>query len=121
MSVSRRSFTRRPCGNIFVGYNNEGKISKFFHKEGIGIPLLVSSALLRRYGAGQVDLARVEGRIRGRAPLSFRCGRILEVKSSGGVRPKQRLRLLNSLRFLSMILNIPFLFEELVVSAPESF
>lgn len=85
-----------------LGQKLEEEKSLLFHRE--GVPLLVSPALLRSRGLGQIDLARMKKK-------NSWVIEIGEVKSSDvGVEVflrGQRMRLFQSLRFLSSIFGAP--------------
>ena len=71
------------------GQIEEIKFSKRIHRH--GIPVLASPLLLREMGLGQIDLCRlVNDRVE-----------VFEVKSSGRLSSRQRLRILRSASFLS--------------------
>lgn len=83
--------------NIVKGDALESLISSKIHQR--YCPLLVSPTLLRRYGAGQIDVALIDQK-KGVFTL-YECKAQLSFISS-----KQQLRLMNSLELISSILNI---------------
>lgn len=70
--------------------------SKSIHAK--GIPVLLSPLVLRSYGCGQVDLALMK------KIYSNWVIELYEVKTSGIIGTKQKNRLKNAARFVSMIL-----------------
>lgn len=64
------------------------------------VPVLISSAMLRRIGCGQIDLCGIE-----KLGEQFLI-RVYEVKSSGYVSATQRRRLYRSAHFLSQYFDI---------------
>lgn len=75
-----------------LGQFNESHHSKLVHQA--GIPFLVSSQFLRRYGAGQIDLAHIN-----------QLGELVlfEVKSTTRMQGKQILRIYKSGNLLAKI------------------
>ena len=72
--------------------------SRAWHREGGGVPLLVSPLVLREHGAGQVDVGVVGP---GGAIV------VVEAKSGGVLPPGQRRRLLRSCALLSSVFGRP--------------
>lgn len=85
-----------------LGKDQEVWASKDVHAQ--GIPLLIVPGLLRRLGAGQIDLAVLCLSQKGEELL-----KIYEVKSSLRLSEKQRRRLKKSAQLLSQLLQIPSL------------
>jgi hypothetical protein len=86
------------------GLSFELRYSKDFHK--IGVPLLISSNLLRRNNAGQVDISRLR---------SFKGEWIVELRelktNEFNTQRSQYQRLLKAVRLLSEILELRFEFS----------
>ena len=81
------------------GLEKELLCSKRFHEQ--GIPLLLSSQLLRSWGLGQVDLARLLRR-KGEWLIELN-----EVKDGGILSQQQRKRLKKTSIFVGLLFNCP--------------
>jgi len=81
------------------GQELERKLSLDFHQK--SIPLLIEPKVLRKRGAGQVDLARF---VLGQNQKFIE---LLEVKSGANVSDKQRLRLRASADFIGEVFKVP--------------
>ena len=94
---------RGKASNMSRGLAWERQASLFWHKQ--GVPLLVSSKLLRGVGGGQVDIGIIVSDKRG--------GKIclVECKSGGVVSRVQYGRLRKSAHFLSLLLGLPVSIE----------
>lgn len=82
-----------------LGRKLEQSVSTQFHLE--GVPLLISSNVLRKRNAGQVDLARMMRK------GDVKWIQILEVKSTGNVSFGQRARLKTAAQFIGAVLKLP--------------
>jgi len=89
------------------GFALEKKYSAIIHQQ--GIPVLLSSLLLREIGAGQVDLAMMDYN----KPVVS----LYEIKSHGHLSYKQKKRLNDSAIFIGEILNCTVL-RKLLVGGP---
>lgn len=78
-----------------LGNDIESEFTKTYHQ--LGIPVLISSLVLRSRGCGQVDCARLE------IQNEHRMLRLQEIKTNQWVSPVQRGRLNRSAEFLSQI------------------
>ncbi len=81
------------------GISLEKKVGKVFHSE--GVPVLVSSQVLRSLNAGQIDLCR----IRKVAHESFL--ELAEVKASERLKYGQKKRLDRASDYLSKLFSLP--------------
>ncbi len=75
----------------------EAIFSRKFHKH--HTPILISSVILRQFGAGQVDIAIMEKK------ENYNEITLFEVKSSINISKKQILRLKRSAKIVSELLN----------------
>lgn len=81
--------------NFNKGKNLELEWSQKIHE--VGIPLLISSLVLRNYSAGQVDLARIHKK----------SVQLFEVKSQGFPHGRQLSRLKKSADWMGQIFHRP--------------
>lgn len=77
------------------GQSLEQKASLLFHTQ--GIPVLISSLVLRRRNVGQIDVAFWKGQPRSLV--------LVEVKSCAGISFKQKKRLQAASHYLGQLLN----------------
>lgn len=77
------------------GSNTEAEFTKIFHSS--GMPLLVSSLVLRSRACGQIDCAKIEFH------QQTKRINLTEVKSNSWVSKSQQVRLLAAADFLSKI------------------
>jgi hypothetical protein len=85
---------------LAIGAAAEAELSKKVHIK--GVPILISSSLLREFGCGQIDVSMLYKNSSGE-----NCVAIFEVKSSEAVSAKQIGRLKMSAEFISTILDCP--------------
>ena len=88
---------------VLRGLAWERKASRHWHK--LGIPLLVSSKLLRKRGCGQIDLGVIRSGVQGWKIY------LIECKSEGVISVVQYGRLKKSAHFLSVLFNLPVSIE----------
>ena len=77
----------------------EAQVSKIEHS--LNVPLLVSSKLLRRVGAGQIDVASIVRLKDGKSIIN-----IIEVKENSWISKKQIIRLHRSADYLSKMIGL---------------
>lgn len=87
------------ASKLSCGDELECRISKDFHQG--GIPILVSPALLRSCGCGQLDLVRLKGQI----------VEVFEVKSRGHISRNQLKRVRDACNFLGYVLDKVVIFK----------
>jgi len=80
------------------GLKKEKELSRVFHKNSEGTPILVSPLFLRDKNCGQLDLVRLN---------KIKTIEVMEVKSSRWVSKQQQLRIRRSCQLLGHILKRP--------------
>jgi hypothetical protein len=106
MSYSPEKFQR--SSHAKLGARNEAQASFGLHSQ--ACPFLISPQILRRYGAGQVDIAVL---VEGKWPRLV----LYEIKSSARLSQGQKSRLYDSQRLLSAWLGIEVVIKCLVSRA----
>ncbi len=90
---------KNTANNYVKGESFEKEVSKRFHRD--STPVLVSSKVLRQFGMGQVDLARIKNGIL----------EIAEVKYSQRLGARQAKRLLASADYIGKVLGLSVKFN----------